>query len=189
MHRYRADARDRLVADGLEAPVQETVPAVESREEPMTVWLGAAIVLGTVAGMEFVAGLTHRFVMHRWGWGWHRSHHQKRGRGLEKNDFYALVFAVPALVLTAGTSPGGPAYWCGVGIAGYGALYAVVHDGLAHRRFPLRVPVRTRYLRRLVAAHHLHHAGHSRDGCVSFGFLYAPPLAVLRARLKEKAGR
>ena len=42
----------------------------------------------------------------------------------------------------------------------------------------------TAYLRRLVEAHHLHHAVRGREGCVSFGFLYAPPLPVLRERLK-----
>src|SRR4051812_8498367 len=151
----------------------------------MHVLIGAATVLMTTVVMEGVAALVHRHVMHGWGWGWHRSHHRQRGRGLEKNDLYALVFAAPALLLTAVANPAGPAYWCGVGIALYGFLYALVHDGLVHRRWPFRLRVRTRYLRRLIQAHHLHHAGHDRDGCVSFGFLYAPPVPLLRERLKS----
>src|SRR5215218_4782816 len=99
----------------------------------MRVLIAAAIVVATIAGMEFVAASVHRHVMHGWGWGWHRSHHQKRGRGLEKNDLYAVVFAMPALLLTATASAASPAYWCGIGIALYGLLYAVAHDGLVHR--------------------------------------------------------
>jgi beta-carotene 3-hydroxylase len=154
----------------------------------MRVLIGAAIVLTTIAAMEGVASAVHRHVMHGWGWGWHQSHHQKRGRGLEKNDLYAFVFAAPALLLTVTASAAGPAYWCGIGIALYGLLYAVVHDGLVHQRWPFHVRVRHRYLRRLVEAHHLHHAVRGRDGCVSFGFLYAPLVPVLRERLKAKAG-
>ena len=67
----------------------------------MRVFIGAAIVLTTIAAMECVASVVHRHVMHGWGWGWHQSHHQKRGRGLEKNDLYAMVFAAPALGLIA----------------------------------------------------------------------------------------
>ncbi|MGE3282598.1 MAG: sterol desaturase family protein [Alphaproteobacteria bacterium] len=152
----------------------------------MHVVIAAAIVLATIAAMEYVAMAVHRHVMHGWGWGWHRSHHQKRRRGLEKNDLYAVVFAMPALLLTAAASPAGPAYWCGIGVALYGLLYAIVHDGLVHRRLPVHLQVRHRYVRRLVQAHRLHHAVRSRDGCVSFGFLYAPPLPVLRKRLRER---
>lgn len=155
----------------------------------MQVLIAAAIVVATIAAMEGMAAVVHRYVMHGWGWGWHRSHHQKRGRGLERNDLYALVFALPAVALTALASPSGPAYWCGVGITVYGLLYALVHDGIVHRRFSFPLRVRHSYLRRLAEAHYLHHAVQSRDGCVSFGFLYAPPLRVLHERLKmTKAG-
>ena len=150
----------------------------------MRFFIGAAIVLTTIAAMECLASAVHRHVMHGWGWAWHQSHHQKRGQGLEKNDLYAVVFAAPALGLIAVGSTAGPAYWCGIGITVYGLLYALVHDGLVHRRLPCRIRVRHRYLRRLVEAHHLHHAVRGREGCVSFGFLYAPPLPVLRERLK-----
>jgi len=155
----------------------------------MQLLIAAAVVVATIAAMEFVAASVHRHVMHGWGWGWHRSHHLMRGRGLEKNDLYALIFAAPAVLLTALASPAQPAYWCGIGIALYGLLYAIIHDGIVHRRFPFGVRVRSRYLRRLVEAHHLHHAVQSRDGCVSFGFVYAPPVPVLRKRLKAKADR
>ena len=145
----------------------------------------AAIVLGAVAAMEGAACAAHKYIMHRWGWGWHRSHHENRPGRLEKNDLYAVVFAAPALALVAVDSPErGPLYWTGIGMGLYGFLYALVHDGIVHRRWPVRVRVRNRYLRRLVQAHLLHHATRRQDGCVSFGFLYAPPVALLRDRLK-----
>ncbi|MCL7708386.1 beta-carotene hydroxylase, partial [Enterobacter kobei] len=36
----------------------------------MIVLYNVAIVLLTVAAMEVVAALTHKYVMHGWGWGW-----------------------------------------------------------------------------------------------------------------------
>ena len=66
----------------------------------------------------------------------------------------------------------------------YGVLYFLVHDGLVHRRWPFRYTPRNGYLKRLVEAHRLHHAVSGKEGCVSFGFLYAQRPDVLRARLK-----
>jgi beta-carotene 3-hydroxylase len=63
-------------------------------------------------------------------------------------------------------------------------MYAVVHDGLVHARFPFRLVPRSGYAKRLVQAHRLHHATHGRDGAVSFGFLYAPDVRKLKARLR-----
>jgi len=68
--------------------------------------------------------------------------------------------------------------------AGYGLLYAIVHDGLVHRRFRFVKPPKSGYLKRLVQAHRLHHAVRERDGAVSFGFLYAPRLDSLLDRLR-----
>ena len=36
------------------------------------------LVGGTILLMECVAWATHKYVMHGWGWGWHRSHHEPR---------------------------------------------------------------------------------------------------------------
>ena len=150
----------------------------------------AAIVLITVVAMEGVASLVHRVVMHGWGWGWHRSHHEPRVGVFERNDLYALVFAAIACALftAAAGQMWTPLYWIGVGMTVYGLLYAALHDGLVHERWPLRVVVRHTYLKRLVQAHRLHHAVHSRDGAVSFGFLYAPPVHRVRAQLQRRQG-
>jgi len=151
--------------------------------------------MATVAGMEVFAWAMHRWVMHGFGWGWHRSHHEPTGGVFEKNDLYAIVFAGIAIVLIAlGTAGRWPLQWVGAGMTLYGALYFVVHDGLVHKRWPLRWIPRSGYPKRLYQAHRMHHAIHGRDGCVSFGFLWAAApeqlkqeLQAAQARLKQGA--
>ena len=95
-----------------------------------------------------------------------------------------VIFSSIAVLLFAlGTAvPGVTALACGV--TAYGAAYFMMHDVLVHRRLTPPFTPRRGYLAHLVAAHHLHHAVHTREGAVSFGFLYAPPMARLRARLR-----
>ena len=148
-------------------------------------WSALAVVLATAFAMEGVAWAAHRYVMHGWGWGWHRSHHEPRKSVFEANDAYALVFAGLAVGLIAwGTSGHEPAQWIGAGMTLYGVLYFLVHDGLVHKRWPLRWVPRRGYLKRLYQAHRLHHAVATREGCVAFSFLWAPSPAVLKQRLQ-----
>ncbi|MEM8663802.1 MAG: sterol desaturase family protein [Pseudomonadota bacterium] len=140
--------------------------------------------------MEITAYLVHRYVMHgRLGWGWHRSHHEEGEGWWERNDLYGVVFAVfSAILIFAGTQGGvWPFVQIGIGFIVYGLLYYVVHDGLVHQRWPFRYVPKRGYAKRLVQAHKLHHAVDGREGCVSFGFLYAPQIAALKAQLKENA--
>ena len=75
-----------------------------------------------------------------------------------------------------------------LGMTLYGLVYAVVHDGLTHRRapWPWRGTPRRGYLARLVQAHRLHHAVETKHGTVSFGFLWAPRPEDLKAELKRR---
>ncbi len=142
------------------------------------------IVVATVAATEAMAALIHRHVMHGFGWGWHRSHHEPRQGWFEVNDLYALVFAALSVVLMLIGHRWPWALWMGVGLVVYGILYTLAHDGLVHRRWPFRHVPRRGYLKRLYQAHKLHHAVEGREGCVSFGFLYAPPVERLREGLR-----
>lgn len=143
----------------------------------------------TLAAMEGVAYLAHKYIMHGFGWGWHRSHHEPRTGWFEKNDLYAVVFAALAIVLIAlGNAGYAPLQWIGAGMTAYGALYFVAHDGLVHRRWPFKLVPRRGYLKRLYQAHLMHHAVQGREGCVSFGFLYAPPIERLRQQLRARHG-
>lgn len=155
-------------------------------------WLGGLFLFTlTVLAMEGFAYLLHRFVMHsRAGWAWHESHHRERTGLFEKNDLYAVVFALPSVLLIWGGLNGGWgdwATWVGAGIAFYGIIYFGFHDVIVHGRLPHRIVPRSTYFKRIVQAHKLHHAVESRDGAVSFGFLYAPPVERLKQSLKRSA--
>ena len=155
----------------------------------MTLLTNGLIALATLVAMEGVAWAAHKYVMHGWGWGWHRSHHETRTGWFERNDLYAVCFAGLAILLMwLGRDGYGPTFWVGVGMTAYGVIYYLVHDGLVHQRWPLRWQPKGGYLKRLVRAHRLHHAVDGRDGCVSFGFVYAPPVERLKAQLRVNQG-
>jgi beta-carotene 3-hydroxylase len=144
------------------------------------------LVAGSVVFMEWFATWAHRHIMHGWGWAWHKSHHEPHHDALEKNDLYAVVFAGVAISLfIAGEWGWRPLTWIALGITIYGFLYFVLHDGLVHHRWPFRYIPRKGYLKRVYQAHRLHHAVEGKDGCVSFGFVYAPPVDKLVRRLDE----
>ena len=149
--------------------------------------LGLISFFGTLAAMEAVAWLAHKYIMHGFGWGWHRSHHEPRQGWFEKNDLFAVVFACMAIILIAlGNAGWDPLQWIGAGMTAYGALYFIAHDGLVHRRWPFKYVPRHGYLKRLYQAHLMHHAVDGKDGCVSFGFLYAPSIEKLRRELRAR---
>ena len=150
---------------------------------------GIALFLGTTALMEGVAYAAHRWVMHGFGWGLHASHHRPRIGLWELNDLYAVIFACPSILLLLGGVqlgwwPG--CIWIGAGIAAYGAIYFGFHDVIVHQRVPHRYVARSRYMKRIVQAHRLHHAVEARQGTVSFGFLWAPPAEKLKAELARR---
>lgn len=148
------------------------------------------IVLATIAAMEWVAWASHKYVMHGFGWGWHASHHAKRTGWFEKNDLFAFVFAgVSIALIWFGTQGVWPLQWIGAGMAGYGLLYFVAHDGLVHGRWPFKRQPRRGYLKRLVQAHRLHHAVDARAAGVSFGFLLAPSPAKLAELVRSTRER
>ncbi len=158
----------------------------------MTILVNTLVVIATVVLMELVANLTHRYVMHGFGWGWHRSHHEPSTGRWEKNDLYALFFAAISIALFwLDENRYGVLWWVAVGMTLYGVLYSVFHDGLVHRRYPVRPPVRWPYLERLTEAHRIHHATRGRDGAISFGFLYAarPDRLARELRTRRLANR
>ncbi len=150
---------------------------------PLTVLQDCALFALALVGMEGVAWATHRFLMHGPLWCLHRSHHEPRSGRFELNDLFAAYFALPSMALIyAGRHGWPPAFWLGLGMTGYGLIYALFHDGLVHGRF--RSPLPLRLMKRLVQAHRLHHAIHTRKGAVSYGFLWAPPVRRLKAELQ-----
>jgi beta-carotene 3-hydroxylase len=144
----------------------------------LSVAVHALVVLGVAASWELVAYAMHRWVMHGFGWFLHEDHHRSSGRRLQKNDAYALFFALCSFLLIYNGLLRG---WslvaaAGFGVALYGLGYVLFHDIMFHKRLRwLRLPARGAYLGGIVAAHRVHHATSGRRGATSFGFLYAPP--------------
>lgn len=151
----------------------------------ITFLLALAIVIATIAFMEGFAWWAHKYVMHGWGWGWHRSHHEPHDETFERNDLYAVVFACVAMFLFWVGTIYWVVWWIAVGITAYGALYFIAHDGLVHHRWPFRYVPKSGYFKRLYQAHRLHHAVQGKDGCVSFGFIWAPALDTLKKQLRD----
>ncbi len=62
--------------------------------------------------MEWVAWASHKYIMHGFGWGWHRDHHEPHDKVLEKNDLFALVGAAMSISMFALGSPLGVRRGC-----------------------------------------------------------------------------
>lgn len=133
------------------------------------------LLLGTFLAMEGVAYLMHRYLMHGLLWFLHESHHRPRQGVFELNDLFGLFFAIPSIVLIyLGTHGHPPLLGVGLGMTAYGAAYFGFHDVIVHRRIRNAFVPRHPYLKRIVRAHLIHHRTLTREGAVSFGFLYAP---------------
>ncbi len=143
----------------------------------VSVLSNAAVFLAAFVTMEFVAMLTHRHVMHRYGWCLHYDHHNTTGRRLQKNDLFALFFAALSFVLIFFGLRNGWSLMAsaGFGVALYGVGYFTFHDIMYHGRVRrLKFKPRSRYLRRILNAHRVHHATVTKKGALSFHFLWAP---------------
>lgn len=135
------------------------------------------LAVGTFFFMEGVAWFTHKYIMHGVMWTWHKSHHVHHSEPLEKNDLFAIVFAVVSISTFAlGTYVEGLwfLFWIGLGVAFYGIFYFVFHDVIVHRRIKIKFIAKHPYMKRIMKAHYVHHKVHTRKGAEAFGFLYAP---------------
>ena len=114
----------------------------------MTVPAIILTVVLAVLGMELFAWWAHKYIMHGWGWGWHRDHHEPHDHVFEKNDLYAVTFGTIVFFLfLIGYLYSELLWWVALGITLYGLIYTVVHDGLVHRqggRCELRLRLRRR---------------------------------------------
>lgn len=143
----------------------------------VTLFLCFIVLVGTFLFWEFVAWFTHKYVMHGFLWRWHKSHHTPHDHTLEKNDWFAVVFSVPSIVLLyyySLVTYNAYGIAVGLGILCYGIFYVVFHDVIVHQRIRWRPEIRSKYLKRMIHAHYMHHKKHTKEGCEAFGFLIAP---------------
>lgn len=135
------------------------------------------LVLAAFICMEFVAWLTHKYLMHGVLWRLHKDHHQKESSGFfEHNDFFFLIFAVPGISLLGI----GKAYdynflfWIGLGITIYGFTYFFIHDIFIHQRFKIFRNIDNAYFKGVRRAHKMHHKHLGKEGGECFGMLWVP---------------
>lgn len=135
------------------------------------------IVLVTFTFMEGVAWFSHKYIMHGFGWNWHKDHHNHHNGFFEKNDYYAVFFSILAssTIIYGSVNPG---FWYlmyfGFGVTLYGIAYFVFHDLIVHRRIKFKYSAKSRYMKRIMNAHYHHHKVHTKEGAQAFGFLFAP---------------
>lgn len=143
----------------------------------MLIFWCSLITIGTFLFWEFVAWFTHKYVMHGFLWTWHKSHHTVHDHTLEKNDWFAVVFSLPSIALFYYFSQvvyNPYMLAVGLGILCYGVFYTVFHDIIVHQRLHWRPEKKSKYLRRMIQAHYVHHSKHTKGDCEAFGFLVAP---------------
>ncbi len=153
----------------------------------MAWYFAVLIVLAAFAFMEFVAWFTHKYVMHGFLWILHEDHHIRRGKRFEKNDLFAVIFAIPSIILIVlGTFSGGLDYrfYIGLGIAMYGLAYVLFHDIWYHQRIPVGRFISNKYLRAIIRAHDDHHTFRADKRMINFGFLW-PPLEYLKQEVNK----
>lgn len=145
----------------------------------------APTALFVAALMDVWAALLHGLVWHGPLMPLHKSHHEPRLGRFEKNDALSFLHAPIAIALVLYGCRAAPGFWrevafgTGIGMTLFGFGYTLVHDGLVHKRLPLRFLSRSRYLRVVARAHRVHHTG--ALGGVPFGLFTGP----LEMRLRE----
>lgn len=135
------------------------------------------IVLSTFFLMEGATWLIHKYVMHGFLWILHRDHHDHSTPGdLEKNDYFFIIFAIPAIILMYLGSKQGFNYlfYIGLGVTFYGMAYFFVHDIFIHQRIGFFSNTKNPYLLAIRRAHKQHHKHLRKEHGECFGFLWVP---------------
>lgn len=135
------------------------------------------IVLITFLLMEGATWLIHKYVMHGLLWNLHKDHHDHSGTGhLERNDYFFILFAIPAIALIiAGVGKGfNYLFYIGLGITLYGMAYFFVHDIFIHQRIKFLRNTRNPYFLAIRRAHKQHHKHTGKGDGECFGFLWVP---------------
>ena len=148
------------------------------------------IVAATFVAMEGVAWVAHRFIMHGFLWSLHEDHHRKDPTSfLEKNDYFFVIFAVPAMLCFALGTYVPQLVWLlyvASGITVYGIAYFFVHDVFIHQRLRFLRHSDNFYLRAIRKAHKMHHKHLGKEEGECFGMLFVP-MKYFREALKSRA--
>jgi beta-carotene 3-hydroxylase len=127
--------------------------------------------------MEGATWLIHKYIMHGFLWILHRDHHDHSTEGpFEKNDYFFIIFATPAIILMyfGSLSNFNYLFYIGLGVTLYGMAYFFVHDVFIHQRIKWLSDTKNPYLLAIRRAHKQHHKHLSKEEGECFGFLWVP---------------
>lgn len=139
--------------------------------------INGLIILASFIGMEAVAWLTHKYIMHGILWRLHKDHHKKESKGfMEHNDFFFLIFATPGIVFLffGGRNDYNFLLWIGAGITLYGIAYFFIHDIFIHQRLKVFRNSNNSYFAAIRRAHKIHHKHLGKEEGECFGMLWVP---------------
>ena len=139
--------------------------------------MNLVILFTTFMLMEGITWMVHKYIMHGFLWGLHKDHHAHSTEGyLEKNDYFFIIFAVPAVALIYFGRKHNFNYlfFIGLGITLYGMAYFFVHDIFIHQRIKILTNTKNPYLLAIRRAHKQHHKYTEKEKGECFGFLWVP---------------
>ncbi|WP_316818270.1 sterol desaturase family protein [Pedobacter nyackensis] len=135
------------------------------------------ILLITFILMEGATWFIHKYIMHGLLWTLHHDHHDHSTEGpFEKNDYFFVIFALPAIALIyfGSLNHFNYLFYIGLAITLYGMAYFFVHDIFIHQRIKYLANTQNPYLLAIRRAHKQHHKHLGKEEGECFGFLYVP---------------
>lgn len=127
--------------------------------------------------MEAATWFIHKYIMHGLLWVLHHDHHDHSTEGsFEKNDYFFVIFALPAIALIyfGSLNHFNYLFYIGLAITLYGMAYFFVHDIFIHQRIKYLADTQNPYLLAIRRAHKQHHKHLGKEEGECFGFLYVP---------------
>lgn len=127
--------------------------------------------------MEGATWFIHKYIMHGLLWILHHDHHDHSTEGpFEKNDYFFMIFALPAIALIyfGSINHFNYLFYIGLAITLYGIAYFFVHDIFIHQRVKFLADTENPYLLAIRRAHKQHHKHLGKEEGECFGFLYVP---------------
>ena len=147
------------------------------------------IVLTTFFLMEGATWFIHKYIMHGFLWVLHRDHHDHSTKGaFERNDYFFVIFAIPAIALmyVGAKQNFNYLFYVGLGVTSYGMAYFFVHDLFIHQRIKILKNTQNPYLMAIRRAHKQHHKHTGKEEGECFGFLWVPVKFFKMYFFKEK---
>lgn len=139
--------------------------------------LNFLIIITVFISMEGATWFIHKYVMHGFLWILHRDHHDHSTEGpFEKNDYFFVIFATPAIALMyfGSLQDFNYLFYIGLAVSMYGMAYFFVHDIFIHQRLKVLRNTKNPYFLALRRAHKQHHKHLGKMDGECFGFLYVP---------------